>query len=154
MVNDNRTCIILTGKTAGKKSFGRPRCDEKTILKWILHRLDVHLIDLSQNSGPVAGSSDYGNELWVFTEGNGSPDQFRDFLAFQAALVNFTLRPCPWSDNVPSSQLTNHSLRVSWKFSHRTRVSDAPGKKRRWFYGDVTRTRGRYKSSLSHEVNP
>lgn len=69
MVNDKRTFIILIGKTAGNKSFGRARCDEKIILKRILHRLDVDWTDLAQNSGPVAGSSEYGNELSVFTEG-------------------------------------------------------------------------------------
>jgi hypothetical protein len=79
VVNDKGTYIILIGKTAGKKSFGRPKRDEKTILKWILHRLDVDWTDLAQNSGPVAGFSEYGNELSVFTEGNESPDQFRDF---------------------------------------------------------------------------
>jgi len=79
VVNDKRTYVILTGKTDGKKSLGRPRCDEKTILKWILHSFGVDLIDLTQNSGPIAGSSEYGNELSFFTEGNESPDQFRDF---------------------------------------------------------------------------
>lgn len=79
MVNDKRTYVILTGKNGGKRSFGRPRCDEKTILKLILHSLGVDLIDMAQNSGPVAGSSEYGNELPVFAEGNESPDQFCDF---------------------------------------------------------------------------
>jgi hypothetical protein len=41
--------------------------------------MDITQTDLAQNSGPVAGFSEYGNELPVFTEGNESPDQFREF---------------------------------------------------------------------------
>jgi hypothetical protein len=45
--------------------------------------MDTTQSDLAQNSSPVAGSSEYGNKPSVFTEGNESPDQFREFQLFK-----------------------------------------------------------------------
>jgi hypothetical protein len=51
--------------------------------------MDITQSDLAQNSSPVAGSSEYGNKPSVFTKGNESPYQCREFQLFkQSSLIS------------------------------------------------------------------
>jgi hypothetical protein len=70
-------------KLLGRKYSGDLGIVKKGALKWILHRRDVDSIHLAQNSRPVAGSCEDGNELAVFMKGKEFPDKLRELWLFK-----------------------------------------------------------------------